>query len=63
VVEPEPIVEEVLIEDIQPIEEEVSVEVETETIILAETPIIETATPTIKKETYNTYKKKKHKYR
>ncbi len=66
VVEPEPIVEEVLIEDIQPIEEEVSMEVEAETITLTETPTIETTTvaePTIKKETYNTYKKKKNKYR
>ena len=62
-VEIEPIVEEVLIEDIQPIEEEVSIEVETEAITLVETPIVETTTPTIKNETYNTYKKKKHKYR
>ncbi len=73
-----PIVEEVVetisVEDITPIEEEVSVEVETETIVEEDTPtevaveaIVsdETTTvvePTIKKET-NTYKNKKNKYK
>ena len=75
----EPIVEEVietiLVEDIVPTEE-VSVEVEAEPII-EEEPSIDTETPTenavaetitvveptVKKETYNTYKKKKNKYK
>lgn len=75
----EPIVEEVIetisTEDITPIEELVSIEVENETVVEEEIPmVIETeaiveeeilpvAEPTIKKETYNTYKKKKNKYR
>ena len=68
VIEPveEEIVTEVIVEDTKPIEEEVSVEVEAETVALTETSVVEATTvaePTIKKETYNTYKKKKHKYR
>jgi hypothetical protein len=68
----EPVVEEVTtveieesivepsIEDVQPIEEEVVVEVLADAEVPAETtPVVE---PTIKKET-NTYKKKKNKYR
>ena len=74
-VKPEPIVEEVVtveieepivennneisIEDTQPIEEEISVEAEPETIVLEEAPIV--VEPIVKKET-NTYKKKKNKY-
>ena len=74
----DPIVEEVIetisVEDIIPIEEEISVEVESETIVEEEASIetevepiasIDTTTvekPTIKKET-NTYKKKKNKYK
>lgn len=53
--------EEVIIEDIKPIEEEVAVEVEAEAIASAET--ITMAESTVEKETYNTYKKKKNKYR
>ena len=53
--------EEVIIEDIKPIEEEVAMEVEVEAIALTETATV--AEPTVKKETYNTYKKKKNKYR
>ena len=67
----EPVVEEVIetisIEDVVPIEEPISIEVETETIVEEEAPIeVETTTvvePTIKKETYNAYKKKKKKHR
>lgn len=53
------------IEDVQPIEEETSVEAEAETIALTEVPIVETTVveePTFKNET-NTYKKKKNKYK
>lgn len=52
-------------EDIQLIEEEVSVEVLVDAETLVETPIVETTTlvePAIKEET-NTYKKKKNKYK
>ena len=70
----EDVVETILIEDIAPIETEMSseieaetsVDVESKTIALEEAPIIETtnvAEPTVKKETYNTYKKKKNKYK
>ena len=54
------------IEDAELVKEKVSVEVETEATVFVETPITETITvaePTNKKETYNTYKKKKNKYR
>ena len=51
-----------LIEDILPIETEVSIEAEAETVVLAEDPIVETTTPIVKNET-NTYKKKKNKYK
>lgn len=60
----EPIVEEVKetipVEDIVSTEEEVSVEVEPETIVEEKTPTV--VEPTIKKET-NTYKNKKNKYK
>ena len=75
----EPIVEEVVeaisAKDIIPIEESVSIEFEAETIAEEATPIeiesevvVEKETPpmdksTIKKETYNTYKNKKNKYK
>jgi hypothetical protein len=65
VVKIKPVIEEALIEDIKPIEEEISVQPETEGAALVEHPIIETTTvvePTIKNET-NTYKKKKNKYK
>ena len=48
-------------EDTKAIEEEVSVEVEAETVALTETTTV--AQPTIKNETYNAYKKKKKKHR
>ena len=61
-VEIEPIEEEILteviVEDTKPIEEEV---VEAETVALTETTAV--VEPTIKKETYNAYKKKKKKHR
>jgi hypothetical protein len=69
----EPIVEEVIetisAEDITPIEvenetvveEEIPMVIETEAVVEEEIlPVVE---PTIKKETYNTYKKKKNKYK
>ena len=59
-VEPEPIVEEVLTEDTEPIEEEVSIEVEANIIAPIETTTV--VESTIKNET-NTYKNKKHKYK
>lgn len=65
----EPIVENVIetpIEDTAPIQEEVSAEIESEAIIEEEAPIVETTTEVeaiIKKETYNTYKNKKNKYK
>ena len=67
----EPIVEEIIerisVGDIAPveeaiIEEEIPAEIESETIVLEETPIIEITTveeSAIKNETYNAYKKKK----
>ena len=69
----EDVVETILIEDIAPVETEmsseveaeISVEVESKTIALEEAPIIETTNvvePTMKKAT-NTYKKKKNKYK
>ena len=56
VVESEPIKEETLIEEVQPTEEVIEVD----TVVEAEIPVVETTE--IKNETYNTYKKKKHKY-
>ena len=64
-VEAEPIKAEVLIEDVTPIIEVISEEVETEAIASVDTSIVEATKvvePTIKKET-NTYKKKKNKYK
>lgn len=57
----ESVKENILIEDIQPIKEEI----EAEAVVTAEASTIETTVvvePTIQKET-NTYKKKKNKYR
>lgn len=53
-----------IIEEVKPVDEEISMEVETETIVPAETPSVETTVAefTLKKET-NTYKKKKNKYK
>jgi hypothetical protein len=56
VIEAEPIKEETLIEEVQPIEEAI----EAPAIAEAEVPVVETTE--IKKET-NTYKKKKNKYK
>ena len=64
-VEIEPVVEEVLTEDVVPMKEETSVEVDVNAIALEKTPTIETTTVVkhaIKNET-NTYKKKKNKYK
>ena len=50
-----------IIEDIKPIEEEVSIDVETKTVVSEEAPVVEepiVVKPTVKKET-NTYKKRK----
>jgi hypothetical protein len=55
--------EEILTEDVKPINEEAPIAIEVEEISLIEDSVIETTTvvePTIKKET-NTYKKKKSK--
>jgi hypothetical protein len=76
-VKPEPIVEEVItveieepiveinnepsIEEVQPIEEEIAVEVLDNAETTTEATTV--AEPTIKEETYNTYKKKKNKYK
>lgn len=56
VVEAEPIKEEIIPEEVQPIEEAI----EAPAIVEAEVPVVETTE--IKKET-NTYKKKKNKYK
>lgn len=60
----EPIVEtinESSIEDVQPIEEEVAIEISDDTEITIEsTEVVE---PTIKKETYNAYRKKNKKHK
>jgi hypothetical protein len=71
----EEIVEPIIAEDVAPIDEEISIEIATEVAVVEEAPVevkaesialTETTTvdkPIIKKETSNTYKKKKNKYR
>lgn len=55
-----------IIEEVILVEEPNQIKEEAEAVVLAEVPIIETTTvaeSTIKKETYNAYKKKKKKHR